>query len=210
MSKLESELKAVRDRAAALTSGQRLKLGTRQSLAGLSNVTRGSLGLGTVGVRKSVAGASAAARGAGSAAWSGAKKLSSQARSTEAQLAADARKLGAEYLDTAHLDTALDVFPIHITNPTLVSGLERTGLADSLPSQLATTRSPSRRRVKIALVSVGVLAAGAAALAISLRTRPQPPSVAAAPPRLADVPVAGEETKPLDHAAPSPNGQADS
>lgn len=205
MSKLESELKAVRDRAAALTSGQRLKLGTRQSLAGLSNVTRGSLGLSSAGVRKSLVGASAATRGAGTAAWAGAKKLSSQARSTEAQLAADAKKLSADYLDKA-----ADVFPVHITNPSVVSGLERAGLADALPSQIATTRSPSRRRLKIALVSIGVLGAGAAAFAISRRTRPQPPSVAAAPPRLADVPVAGEEAKTLDHAAPSSNGQAGS
>lgn len=205
MSKLESELKAVRDRAAALTSGQRLKLGTRQSLAGLSNVTRGSLGLSSAGVRKSLVGASAATRGAGNAAWVGAKKLSSQARSTEAQLAADAKKISAEYREKA-----ADVFPLHITNPTVVSGLERAGLADALPTQIATTRSASRRRLKITLVTVGVLGAGAAAFAISRRTRPQPPSVAAAPPRLADVPVAGDEAKALDHAAPSSNGQAGS
>lgn len=175
MSKLESELKAVRDRAAALTAGQRLKLGTRQSLSGLSNVTRGSLGLSTAGARKSLNGFTNATRGAGNAAWASAKKLSSQARP--------------------------DVFPVQITNPTVVSGLERAGLADSLPSQIATTRSPSRRRLKIALISVGVLGAGAAAFAISRRTRPQPPSVAAAPPRLADVPVAGEEAKALDQTA---------
>lgn len=192
MSKLDTELRAVRDRAVALSAGQRLKLGTRQSLAGLSNVTRGSAGLSAAGVRRSVAGAGAATRGTAVAAWSGAKKLTAQARSTEAQL----------------VEKAADVFPVHITNPTVVSGLERAGLADALPEQLATTRPASRRRLKIALISVGVFAAGAAAFAITRRTRPQPPSVAAAPPRLSDVPVAGEEAKSLDHASPSANGQA--
>ncbi|WP_207843449.1 cell wall synthesis protein CwsA [Williamsia soli] len=70
--------------------------------------------------------------------------------------------------------------------------------SDLLPVR---TRPASRRRLKIALVSVGVLAAGAAAFSITRRTRPQPPSVAAAPPRLADVPVAGEEARTPDQAA---------
>ncbi|ORM34548.1 hypothetical protein [Williamsia sp. 1135] len=205
MSKLESELKAVRDRAVALSAGQRVKLGTRQSLAGLSNVTRGSVGLSAAGLRTSAAGAGAATQSAATALLSGAKKLTAQARSTEAGLAADAKRHGSHYLDKAS-----DVFPVHITNPTVVSGLERAGLADALPEQLATTRPPSRRRFKIALVSIAVLAAGAAAFSISRRTRPQPPSVAAAPPRLADVPVAGEEAKTLDPAAPSANGQSSS
>lgn len=205
MSKLESDLKTVRDRVAALTSGQRLKLGTRQSLAGLSNVTAGSLGLSAAGARKSLAGANSAARGAGNAALAGAKKLSSQARTTETQLAADARRRSADYRDKA-----ADVFPVHITNPTVISGLERAGLTDSLPSQIATTKSSSHRGLKVALVSVAVVLAGAAVFALSRRSRPQPPSVAAAPPRLADVPVAGEEAQTLDHAVPSSNGQAGS
>ncbi|OZG27548.1 hypothetical protein BH683_019385 [Williamsia sp. 1138] len=141
MSKLESELKAVRDQAVATTQS------------------------------------------AAAALWSGGKKLTAQAS---------------------------DVFPVHITSPTVVSGLERAGLADALPEQLATTRPRSRRRLKIALVSVAVLVAGAAAFSITRRTRPQPPSVAAAPPRLADVPVAGEEAKTLDPASPSANGQSGS
>jgi Cell wall synthesis protein CwsA len=134
MSKLESELKAVRDRALALSAG-----------------------------------ASATTQNAAREFWSGAKKLTAPAS---------------------------DVFPVHITNPTVVSGLERAGLADALPEQLATTRPASRRRLKIAVISVAVLAAGAAAFSITRRTRPQPPSVAAAPPRLADVPVADEEPLP--------------
>ncbi|PYE18673.1 hypothetical protein DFR67_104253 [Williamsia limnetica] len=161
MSKLESDVKAVRDRVVALSAA---------------------------GIRKSAAGA---------------RKLTAQALSTEAQLAADARRRGSDYLEKA-----ADVFPVHLTNPTIVSSLERTGLADALPAQLATTRPASRRRLKIALVTVAVLAAGAAAFSITRRTRPQPPSVAAAPPRLADVPVAGEEAKTLDPATPSANGQS--
>jgi hypothetical protein len=208
MSKLESELKAVRARAAALSSGQRVQLGGRQTVAGLSNLTRGSAGLSVAGVRKSLLGASVAARGAGGAAVAGAKKAADRARSKEAELAADARKVSAVYRDRA-----TDVFPVQITNPTIVEALEKAGLADALPAQLATTKSTSRRRLRIALLVAAVIGAGAAAFAISRRTRPQPPSVAAAPPRLSDVPVVDTDTdsdgaEALDPAGQSTNGQS--
>jgi hypothetical protein len=204
MSKLESELKAVRERAAAVSAGQRLKLGSRQTLAGLSNVTRGSAGLSVAGAQKSLLGASVATRSAGNAAWAGAKKVAAQARSKEAELAADARRLSGDYRDRA-----ADILPVKITNPTIVDALERAGLADALPRQLATTKS-SHRRVKVALLLVGLIGAGAVAFAITRRTRPQPPSVAAAPPRLADVPVVETEADVLDPAGQSTNGQSGS
>ncbi|WP_020106799.1 hypothetical protein [Nocardia sp. 348MFTsu5.1] len=204
MSTLESDLKAVRDRAIALTSGQRLRLGTQQSLAGLSNVTRGSLGLSGVGIRKTFNTAGNATRSTGAAAWSGAKKIGGQAYSKEVELAADARRLTDEYRHRA-----ADAFPLQISNPTVVSGLQRTGLADALPEQVATIK-PSRRRLKIALIAVGVVAAGAAVFAISRRRRPAPPSVAAAPPRLTDVPVAEDEAPVTAPASPSSNGQTGS
>ncbi|PXW36135.1 UNVERIFIED_CONTAM: hypothetical protein DES50_1011084 [Williamsia faeni] len=204
MSTLESDLKAVRDRAIALTSGQRLRLGTQQSLAGLSNVTRGSLGLSGVGIRKTINTAGNATRSTGAAAWSGAKKIGGQAYTKEVELAADARRLTDEYRHRA-----ADAFPLQISNPTVVSGLQRTGLADALPEQVATIK-PSRRRLKIALIAVGVVAAGAAVFAISRRRRPAPPSVAAAPPRLTDVPVAEDEAPVTAPASPSSNGQTGS
>lgn len=208
MSTLESDLKAVRDRAIALTSGQRLRLGTQQSLAGLSNVTRGSLGLSGVGIRKTFNTAGNATRSTGAAAWSGAKKIGGQAYSQahlkEVELAADARRLTDEYRHRA-----ADAFPLQISNPTVVSGLQRTGLADALPEQVATIK-PSRRRLRIALIAVGVVAAGAAVFAISRRRRPAPPSVAAAPPRLTDVPVAEDEAPVTAPASPSSNGQTGS
>lgn len=208
MSTLESDLKAVRDKAVSLSSGQRLRLGTHQSLAGLSNVTRGSLGLSGVGIRKTFDSAALATRATGAAAWSGAKKLGAQAYSKEAELAADARRRTDEYLHRA-----ADTFPVQISNPTVVSSLQRTGLADVLPEQVATIK-PSRRRLKIALIAAGALATGAAVFAVSRRRRPQPPSVAAAPPRLTDVPVADEVTQvPASSSpasSPSSNGQTES
>jgi hypothetical protein len=205
MSTLESELKAVRERAAALNAGQRLKLGSRQTLAGLSNVTRGSAGLSVAGAQKSLLGATAATRSAGNVAWAGAKKIAAQACSKEAELAADARKLTGDYRDRA-----ADIFPVQISNPTVVDALERSGLAGTLPDQLVTTTSPSRRRWKVVLIVAGLVGAGAVAFAITRRTRPQPPSVAATPPRLADVPVVETEADVLDPAGQSTNGQSGS
>ncbi|HEY9313579.1 hypothetical protein [Williamsia sp.] len=204
MSTLESDLKAVRDKAIALTSGQRLRLGTHQSLAGLSNVTRGSLGLSGVGIRKTFNTAATATRSTGAAAWTGAKKIGGQAHSKEVELAADARRLTDEYRHRA-----AEAFPVQITNPTVVSGLQRAGLADSLPENVATIK-PSRRRLKIALVVAGAVATGAAVFAISRRRRPAPPSVAAAPPRLTDVPVADDEAKVSAPASPASGGQTGS
>lgn len=204
MSTLESDLKAVRDKAVALSSSQRLRLGTHQSLAGLSNVTRGSLGLGGIGIRKTFDSAALATRSTGAAAWSGAKKLGAQAYSKEADLAADARRLTDEYRHRA-----ADAFPVQITNPTVVSGLQRAGLADALPEQVATIKAP-RRRLKVTLIVAGALATGAAVFAISRRRRPAPPSVAAAPPRLTDVPVADEVEPVAAPSAPSSNGQTES
>ena len=203
MSKLESELKAVRQRAAARSAGQRVKLGGRQTVAGLSNLTRGSAGLSVAGARKSLLGASAATRGAGNVALAGAKKVAAQARSKESELAAEARELTAAYRDRA-----ADVLPVTISNPTVVDALERAGLVEALPTQLVTTKAPSRRRLRIAVIVVGLVGAGAAAFAISRRTRPQPPSVAAAPPRLADVPVVETEAESVDPAGQSTNGQS--
>ena len=204
MSTLESDLKAVRDKAVALSSSQRLRLGTHQSLAGLTNVTRGSLGLGGIGIRKTVESAALATRSTGAAAWSGAKKLGAQAYSKEADLAADARRLTDEYRHRA-----ADAFPVQITNPTVVSGLQRTGLADALPEQVATIK-PSRGRLKIAFIVAGALATGAAVFAISRRSRPAPPSVAAAPPRLTDVPVADDVEPAPAPSSPAPSSPAPS
>lgn len=203
MSKLESELKAVRQRAAARSAGQRVKVGGRQTLAGLSNLTRGSAGLSVAGVRKSLLGAFVATRGAGNAALAGTKKVAALMRSKESEFAADARELTAAYRDRA-----ADALPVTISNPTVVDALERAGLVDALPTQLVTTKSTSRRRLRIALIVVGLMGAGAAAFAISRRTRPQPPSVAAAPPRLSDVPVVETESETVDPAGQPTNGQS--
>jgi hypothetical protein len=203
MSKVESELKAVPQRAAARSAGQRVKVGGRQTLAGLSNLTRGSAGLSVAGVRKSLLGAFVATRGAGNAALAGAKKVAALMRSKESELAAGARELTAAYRDRA-----ADVLPVTISNPTAVDALERAGLVDALPTQLVTTKSPSRRRLRIALIVIGLMGAGAAAFAISRRTRPQPPSVAAAPPRLADVPVVEAESETVGPVGQPTNGQS--
>lgn len=199
MSKLESDLRAVGQRAATPSAGRRVTLGGRQTLAGLSNLTRGSAGLSVAGMRKSLLGASVATRGAGSCALVGAKKVVAQVRSKESELAADARELTAAYRDRA-----ADVLPVTISNPTVVDALERAGLIDALPTQVVTTKSPSRRTLRISLIVAGLIGAGAAAFAISRRTRPQPPSVAAAPPRLADVPV----VETVDPAGQPTNGQS--